>query len=58
MGYVTITNQFCLGREGVNSRCRKFDLLLFAVLVHYVVAITAVIAVQVVAVRQVAGDQP
>ena len=46
------------GRECINSRCRRFDLLLFrrfgSIRRHY----TAVIVVQVVAVRRVADDQP
>ena len=45
-------------RECINSRCRRFDLLLFrrfgSIRRHY----TAVIVVQVVAVRRVADDQP
>ena len=37
-------------REGINSRCRCFYLLLFAVLAQPVAAMTTVVAVQVVAV--------
>ena len=36
-------------REDINSRCRRFDLLLVAVLAKSAVAMTAVVAVQVVA---------
>ena len=36
--------------EGINSRCRRFDLLLFAVLVQSVAAMTAGVTVQVVAI--------
>ena len=36
--------------EGINSRCRRFDLLLFAVLAQSLSDMTAVAAVQVVAV--------
>ena len=50
MGYVIIPNQ-------IVQACR-FNLLLFRRLTQSVAAMNAVVAVQVVAVRRVAGDQP
>ena len=50
MGYVIIPKPNCSSPEGINSRCRHFDLLLFAVLAQYVAAMTAVVAARVVAV--------
>ena len=35
-------------REGINARCRRFDLLLFAVLAQSVAAMTAVVTARVV----------
>ena len=37
-------------REGINSRCRRFDLLFFAVLAQSVAAMIAVVAAHVVTV--------
>ena len=49
-GYVIIPKPYFSGRIGINSRCRRFDLLLFAFLAQYVTAMTTVVAVQVVAI--------
>ena len=58
MGYVIIPKQNCSGREDINSRCRRFDIVAFSpFLAQSVAALTAVVAVQPFAVRQVAGDQ-
>ena len=49
MGYVIIPKPHFSSREGINSRCRRFYLLLFAVLAQSVPAMTAVVAFQAVA---------
>ena len=54
MGYVIIHKPNSSGRECINSRCRRFDLLLFRVLAQSVAAMTAVVAIHVVAVYVVA----
>ena len=48
MGNVIIRKPNFSGRDGINSRCCRFDLLLFAVLAQSVAAMAAVVAVQVV----------
>ena len=47
IGYVIIPKPHCSSREGINSRCRHFDLLLFAVLAQSVAAMTAIVVVAV-----------
>ena len=49
MGYVIIRTTNVSRRVGIKSRCRRFDFV--AVLAQSVLDLTAVIAVQVVAVR-------
>ena len=56
--HVIVSKPHCSSHAGIHSRCRRFDLLLFAVLAQSVAAMTAIVAAQVVAVRRVAGDQP
>ena len=50
MSYVIIPKPNCLSREGINYRCRRFDLLLFVVLSQSVAVMTAVVAVLVVSI--------
>ena len=49
MGYVIIPKPHFSSREGINSRCRRSDVLLFAVLAQSVAALTVVVAAHVVA---------
>ena len=49
MGYVIIPKPHFSSSEGINSRCRHFDLLLFGGLAQSVAAIIAVVATHVVA---------
>ncbi len=44
IGYVTIPKPHFSSREGISSRCRRFDLLLSAVLAQSVAAMIAVVA--------------
>ena len=52
MGYLIIPKPIFSSREGINSGCRRFDLspCFFAIFTQSVIAVTAVVAVQVVAV--------
>ena len=47
MGYIIIPNPKFSNRQGTKSRCRRFDLLLVAVLTQFFIVMTAVVAVQV-----------
>ena len=51
IGYVIIPKPISSSHKGINCRCRRFDLLPFAVLAQYFAAMTAVLIVQVVGVR-------
>ena len=55
MGYVIIPKPNVSSREGTNSRCRRFYLLVFAVLVQSFAAMIAVVSVHVVAVSTCDG---
>ena len=44
MGYVIITKTNVSRRKGINSRCRRFGLLLFTVVAQCVATMTAVVA--------------
>ena len=50
MGYGIIAEPKCSSRGGINSRCRRFCLLLLAVLAQSVATMTVVVAAHVVAV--------
>ena len=51
LGYVIIPKPHFSSREGINSHCRRFALLLVAVLAQSVAAMTAVVAAHLVAVN-------
>ena len=52
-GYVIIPKPTFSDLVGINNRCCRFDLLLFAILAQSVAALTTVVAVEVVAVTTV-----